>query len=236
MATGDIDFGSIPDPLREPSSRAPSVAAGAKAAALDIPPPPALDEPSPTRAEASRSRWIATFAGVLWIAVMVVAVLGLRPDLLRLPVLVQLGLWTVALPFGLAVALRPRASGWPAGVVALRVALAALVGVFAGLALWPVSGTESPLTARTVGVCLSLAFLLAVPPLAAAVVVLRRAFVNAPALRGAVVGAVCGLAGSVGIHSHCPVVTTSHVLLAHGLPVVLLAAVGVLFGIRRGRV
>jgi hypothetical protein len=31
-------------------------------------------------------------------------------------------------------------------------------------------------------------------------------------------------------------VTTSHVLLAHGLPVVLLAAVGVLFGIRRGRV
>ncbi len=224
MATGDIDFGSIPDPLREPISREPAA------------PPPAPDEPSPTRDQTAVRRWIAIASGVLWIAVVVAFGLGLRPDLVRAPVLVQLGLWTVALPIGLVVALRPRASGWPAGVIALRLALAALIGVFVGLALWPVSGVEAPFTAKTVGVCLSFAFVLAVPPLLGAVVVLRRAFLNAPALRGAVVGAVCGLAGSVGIHSHCPVVTTSHVLVAHGLPVLLLAAAGLLFGILRGRV
>ena len=229
MATGDIDFGSIPDPVRAPSSRplhAPPPAA----------PPSVPHEPSLTRAESARRRWIAALAGVLWIASIVAFGLGLRPDLLRPEVLVQLSLWTLAVPLGLSVALRPRASGWPPGVIALRVALVALALVFVGLALWPVPGAPAPLTAGSVGVCLSFALVLAVPPLVGAIVVLHRAFLNAPALRGAIVGAVCGLAGSVGIHSHCPVVTTGHVLLAHGLPVLVLGVAGVFFGIRRGRV
>lgn len=224
MATGDIDFGSIPDPVREPSSR-PLPA-----------PPPTPDEPSPTRDQSARRRAVAVLAAVIWIAAVVAFGLGFRPDLLRPEVLVQLSLWTIAVPLGLSVALRPRASGWPPGVIALRVALVGIAVAFVGLALWPVPGVSAPLTAGSVGVCLSLALVLAVPPLAFAIFVLHRAFLNAPALRGAVVGAVCGLAGSVGIHSHCPVVTTGHVLLAHGLPVLVLGVAGALFGIRRGRV
>lgn len=227
MATGDIDFGDIPDPLHaDPQRRAPD----------PPPPPPAPAEPSPTRAEGSRRRLAAIALSVAWIAGFVIVILGVRPDLAQLPVILQLVAWTIALPIGLSVALLPRASGFPPGVVAVRATLVAIVVLFVGLALLPVSGLEADPTVATVGVCLSFALLLALAPLTGAVVVLRSAFINAPILRGALVGAVCGLAGSVGIHAHCPVVTASHVLLAHGLPVAVLAALGALLGVRRGRV
>lgn len=224
MATGDIDFGDIPDPLRGRAPRPPPE------------PPQAPSDASPTRAESARRRLVAVGLSLVWLAGFVVLILGLRPDLVRPGVIVQLTSWTFALPLGLFVALRPRASGWPPGVTAVRAALLGIFALFVGLALLPITGMEVPTTFQTVGVCLSFALVLALPPLALAALVLRRALVNAPALRGALVGAVCGLAGSVGIHAHCPVVTVSHVLLAHGLPVAALAAVGALFGHRRGRV
>lgn len=224
MATGDIDFRDIPDPLRAAAPRPPPE------------PPPAPVEASPTRRESARRRVVTIGLCLVWIAAFVVLVLGLRQDLLRPPVILQLSAWTLALPLGLFVALSPRSSGFPPGVVALRSTLLGLLALFVGLAIFPVAGLEAPTTVATIGVCLSFAMLLALPPLVGAALVLRRAFVNAPALRGALVGAVCGLAGSIGIHSHCPVVTVSHVLVAHGLPLVLFAGLGALFGLRRGRV
>ncbi len=224
MATGDIDFSDIPDPVRDGAPRAPPE------------PPPAPLHASPTRSESARRRGIVIGLCLVWIAALVVLVLGLRPDLLRAPVIVQLSAWTLALPLCLFVALSPRSSGFPPGVVALRSTLLGLLALFVGLALVPLTGVEAQPTIATIGGCLSFAMLLALPPLVGAALVLRSAFVNAPVLRGALVGAVCGLAGSIGIHSHCPVVTASHVLVAHGLPLLLCAALGALFGLRRGRV
>jgi hypothetical protein len=219
----DIDsFADIPDPFR-PSRARPT------------PPPPPVDEPSPTRNESSRRRAVAIAVGAAWVVALTLG-LGLRPDLVRVEILAQLAVWTFALPVGLAIALRPGTHGFPPGATALRLGLAGVAASFVGLALLPVTGQEMPISPRSVGVCLSIALTLALPSLVAAVIVLRHAFVNAPVLRGALVGAACGLAGSVGIHSHCPVVTVSHVLLAHGLPVALFAAAGAIFGARAGRV
>jgi hypothetical protein len=222
MTTGEIDrFAEIPDPLRSGPARPP-------------PEPVPPSEPSPTRAERGRRFWIAGVFSVVWV-VLFALFLGIRPDLARAEVLGQVAAWTLALPLGLFIALRPRATGWPPGITALRIGLVGLVFVFVGLAVMPVEGTEAPLSFKTVRGCLSLAFVFGLLPLLVAAVVLRGAFLNAPALRGALVGAVCGLAGSAGIHSHCVVVSVSHVLLAHGLPIVIFAALGAFFGIRRGR-
>jgi hypothetical protein len=224
MSTDELDrlFADIPDPVRDGGARSPP--------AME---PPA--EAAPTRAESAQRRWIAVALGAVW-AVAFVFVLGVRTDVLGGKVLVQIIAWTLALPLGLSLALRPREGGWPAGVAAQRAGLIALLAVFIGLSLIPIEGMEAPLSFRTVRGCASFALLIGLPSLLCATFVLKRSFLNAPALRGAVVGAVCGMAGAVGIHTHCPVVTTSHVLLAHGLPIVVFAALGALFGARRGRV
>ncbi|MFO0593160.1 MAG: NrsF family protein [Polyangiaceae bacterium] len=224
MAPPDLDLDAIPDPLTD-----------ADLGAIPVPPPLAITEPSPTRAATSRRRLVVVIASAIWVASIAVLYLGLRSDLHNPPVLLQLGGFTIALPIGLAAALRPRADGLPMRVAAARVVGVAIVLVFVVLALWPVAGMEVPLAPRTVLPCLSFALAMAVAPLAGAAVVLRGAFVSAAGLRGALVGAACGLAGAIGIHAHCPLVTSSHVLIAHGSPVLLLAALGAWIGLRRGR-
>lgn len=222
MTTGELDrFADIPDPLRGAAPRPPPL-------------PELPSEPSPTRDQRARRGWLALAVSAVWL-VLFALLLGPRPDLARTEILLRLAAWTLALPLGLFVALRPRSNGWPLGITALRLGLVALVAVFVGLALLPAEGSQAPLSFTTVRGCLLVTLLFGLPPLAVAALVLRGAFLNAPALRGAVVGAVCGLAGAAGIHSHCVVVTDSHVLLAHGLPIVLFAAIGAFLGIRRGR-
>lgn len=224
MATRDeLGFADIPDPAGAAAPRPTTPAA-------------APDEPSPTRAESARRRWIAVAIGAGWIAVLLAARLGFRDDLWTAPVLAQLAVWALALPAGLALALRPARDGWPARATLVRAGLVAIVAAFVGLAFLPVDGQEVSLSTDTVAFCLSSALVLALPAAVGAAVVLRRALLNAPALRGAVIGAVIGLAGTTAVHAHCPVVTTSHVLIAHGLPIAIFAALGALAGRWRGRV
>jgi hypothetical protein len=49
------------------------------------------------------------------------------------------------------------------------------------------------------------------------------------------IGAIAGLAGAVGVHAHCPLAAMAHVLVAHGLPIVLGAAVGAVAAALGGR-
>lgn len=223
MWTGDTDpFADIPDPLGGGEAR-------------PVPAPQVPAEPSPTRAGVTARRAAALAIGAAG-AIGLALVLGLRADLLAPGVLVQLGLWTLAVPASFAIALRPRAGGFPAGVAAVRIGVVSLAGLFVGLALLPLEGLEVPLTPRTVRFCLSFGALAGLPALIGAAIVLRRSFLNAPALRGAFVGAAIGLAGAISIHAHCPVVSASHVILAHGLPILVFGAFGALFGALRGRV
>ncbi|MEZ4301907.1 MAG: NrsF family protein [Polyangiaceae bacterium] len=221
MSIDTEPFADIPDPVARSVSRP-----------IPEPLPPA--ERSLTRRQTSLYRTLALALGAGW-AVAVALYYGLRPDLLRAEILFQLATWTIAMPAGLALAVRPRPGGFPAGILALRLGLAALPTLFIALALLPVDGVEVKLSFRSVKWCMSRSLVTALPSMIGALVVLRGAFLNAPVLRGAVVGAVCGLAGTVAIHSHCPVVTPSHIVFAHGLPIVVFGALGALSARFRGR-
>jgi hypothetical protein len=76
---------------------------------------------------------------------------------------------------------------------------------------------------------------IAAGPLAAAAFFLRGAFLSAPGWRGAAVGALAGLAGSIGIHAHCPCQGITHLLFAHGTVIVAGAAAGGALGRIGGR-
>jgi hypothetical protein len=97
------------------------------------------------------------------------------------------------------------------------------------------AGPEVPLSWATVRGCLGIANLMALGPLVGAVVFLRRSLTSAPALRGGAVGALAGLWGTIGVHAHCPIQTTSHLVVAHGLSIAAGAAVGAVLGRVLGR-
>lgn len=189
-------------------------------------------ERSPSRRE--RRLRIAAGAGlaIAWLA-LVASEAGLHlgsPTTVR-----QLALWAVAGAIALALTVR-----WsrrrPAGVSTLRAVVAGVFTAFvAGALMSPSTGSETPLAWASTQPCASLALLFAAGPLVAAGVLARRAFVSAPAWRGAALGAVCGLAGSLGVHAHCPLSSAGHVIVAHGLSIALGAGLGAAFGATRGR-
>jgi hypothetical protein len=76
---------------------------------------------------------------------------------------------------------------------------------------------------------------LAAGPIALAAVVARRALPVHAAWRGAILGGLGGLLGSIAIQAHCPVDACAHVVIAHGAPLVLGALLGAAFGSRYGR-
>lgn len=198
----------------------------------EVPPPPS--GPSLTRDQRARRLRVAAFLSAAWVIAFAV-LLGIRPDAAQPAIAAQLGAWSAAVPFGLLVALRTTASGFPPGVRAVAIGLAVLAALFAGLAELPAGGHKANLSVDTVRGCATVALVFALPPAGMAAFVLRRGFLNAPALRGALVGAVCGLSGAAGVHAHCQVVTPSHVLVAHGLSILMAAAAGALLGARFGR-
>jgi hypothetical protein len=77
---------------------------------------------------------------------------------------------------------------------------------------------------------------MALGPLVAAALLLRRSFLAAAGWRGAAVGALAGLAGTLGVHAHCPCATVGHLLAAHGPSIAVGAVLGGVFGLARGRV
>jgi hypothetical protein len=68
-----------------------------------------------------------------------------------------------------------------------------------------------------------------------AALIFRRAIIGSPAWRGAAIGALCGLGGTIGIHMHCATPDLRHVLASHGLPIILGAALGAVAGRIGGR-
>jgi hypothetical protein len=216
------DFGSIPDP----------------AAGLGVRPPPSPvppSDPSPTRAERRRRSLIALGFGVAWV-VFLVWRLGLRGNIADGGLLASLALWTLVSGGGLALALRPNARGLPPSLRVVQIILLALAALYvAGVLVRDATAPDVPIHWGNVLGCLSCAHLLAAGPLVVAALMLRRSFLSFPAWRGAVVGAACGFGGAIGIHAHCSVETASHVLVAHGLVIVISAALGAVLGARQGR-
>jgi hypothetical protein len=191
------------------------------------------DEPSLTRLARERRGRIALATASLWV-VLVAWTIGLRGDLERVEVVVPLALWTLLAGFSLLFCLRSRARGLPAGVRAVQAIVVAIpLGFMLSVAL--ATSPDEPSPAGSTAVCVALASGIALAPLALAALVLWRSFLSAPAWRGAAIGVVCGLSGTVGIHAHCPSSALFHVALGHGLPIALGALLGAVAGALRGR-
>lgn len=221
----------IPDPVAHPVAHPAAHLAARPAPASAEPAPPA--EPSLTRPERARRLALALLASLAWICGGV-ALKGLRRDLASPDIAVPLALLLVGAGAALWLTLRPRQRGLPAGVrVVQAVALGAPLA-FAALVLVGAHPDE-PTRENSTLPCLLLATEWFLVPFALAAFLLRRSFLTAPGWRGAAMGAVCGLAGSIAIQAHCRYASPFHVLVAHGLPVVVGAALGALAGSLRGR-
>jgi hypothetical protein len=216
------DFGSIPDP-----------AGGLTSRPTPAPLPPG--DPSPTRDQRRRRNLIAVGFGIAWV-VFLVWRLGVRGNIGDAGLLTSLGLWTLLGAGGLALALRPNARGLPPSLRAVQIILLALAALYvAGVLVRDSAAPNVPIHWANIVGCLSWAHILAIGPLVVAAMIFRRSFLSFPAWRGAVVGAACGLGGAIGIHAHCAVETASHVLVAHGMVIVISALLGAVLGARQGR-
>jgi hypothetical protein len=210
----------IPDPAERASARP-----------FPDPVPPA--ERSPTRAERSRRAGAALAFSVAWLGA-VVLVLGFRADLSTLAAAGPIAAWALGGAALLWFVLRPGARGLPAGVRVVQHAVWIVPATYAlGAAL--VASPEGPLSWASVRTCLALSTLMALGPLTAAALFLRGSFLSAPGWRGAAVGGLAGLAGSIGIHAHCPLHSVGHLLAAHGTAIVVGAAAGAALGRLGGR-
>jgi hypothetical protein len=211
----------IPDPAERIARRPAPEAA-----------PPA--ERSPTRRERSLLSAIALVLSAIWL-VAGAAELGLRQDLGAPAIGAPLALLMLLAGAALALTVRPRHRGLPAGLRALRAAVLALPAAFVALVLIGARWDE-PAPPGSTAPCLLIAGGLSLVPIALAALVLQRSFLSAPAWRGAAVGAICGLAGAIVIQAHCPYTAAAHVVLAHGLPILGGAALGAAAGTLGGRV
>lgn len=213
---------AIPDPLR----RRPPPAV--------TPAPPA--EPSPTRADRQRRAVIGLAAAVTWVVVLS-ALLGLRKDLGSPAVALPLVAWALVCAAGFFLVVGPGERGMPR---AARVAQAVVVLVplaFVLLSLPALLGARTvPFSWPKTGRCVTWANVIAAVPLLCATLVFRRALLGSPVWRGAAIGALCGLGGTIGIHLHCGMLEVAHVFTAHGLPMVLGAGLGAGLGAVGGRV
>lgn len=212
----------IPDPAAFLAARPPPLEAKAPA------------ERSATRPQRERGRALAVAASLTWTAGSL-ALWGLRPDLRTPAVVIPLAAWTLLAAGALRIALRPRTRGLPWAPWAVQ---AALIAVPTGFALSALVGADlrEPLLEGSTLPCALAGAQIALVPLALAALTLRRSFLSAPAWRGAAVGAACGLIGAFGIHAHCAYAAGAHVLVAHGLPILLCALLGAAAGALGGRV
>jgi hypothetical protein len=219
---GDLAaLADIPDPVRGAAPPVPEAAAPA--------------EPSPTRAQRRRRLIIGLVLGLSWVAALTLKK-GLRPELTP-SLLLELGLWSVMAVVALAVALYPGQRGVSLRVSLLGAAFLGLPAFFLVTALaWSMDAPPVPLTLPTWGGCMSLATGIGLGPLLISLYLFRRAFVAAAPWRLGLLGAVCGLAGTIGCQAHCPLGHAfSHVSLAHGLPILVGALAGLAWGHWRGR-
>jgi hypothetical protein len=203
----------IPDPVRSREAAPPAMATPAT--------------PSRTRNQRRTLGITLTLAAVFWVLV-VLFFEGTRADLEAPAILAQLAIWTVTGAIALAVALRPSARGLPPKVRVLQAALVGAVLTFAVVAV--ALAPSSPMDWWGSRACVGLSSLMSLGPLGLAALALRRSLAGAATWQGAAIGAVSGLAGTIGVHAHCPVQASMHVLLAHGFPIALGAAVGALLG------
>lgn len=210
-------LGEIPDPA----------AAASPAAPLRL---PSLPEAA-TRSVVQRRRAAALIGGLSWLGVHL-AVYGIRTDLSGLPltyVAAQIALPVLLATGSLLVALGSGKLGL--GLKIGLVSSLALLGPisFCLIALGaPVPRVPEPGTLVDTVLCFDITVAWVAVPLLCAAITLRGAFAAGARWRSALVGAGIGLFAGATMNLHCPNVAPAHMLLGHGLAVVIAAALGAL--------
>jgi hypothetical protein len=218
----DLSFlKEIPDPL-----------AGAPVAPA---PAPRFSAPSPPRSQTQRRRVAALGIGIGWLCTHL-AVYGIRSDFARLPVeyvALQIVLPAVIGAASLLLAVAPGKLG-----LGLAVSVVSGFAVLGPLSFWLCAALLNPPYPASddllqtgkfwLGalVCLDITLAWAAAPLLFAALTLRRAFPSGAGWRSGLVGAALGLLSGAAINLHCPNVNQGHMLLGHGIPIVVAALVG----------
>lgn len=220
-------FGDVPDPF-----------AGSSAPARAVRLPELA--PSPARTQVRNRRLAALVGSLAWIAVHVAA-FGVRRDLGQLPLAYVVG--QILLPFAFAVLALVVALGSGKLGLGMRLALVislAVIGpasfaLIAAGAPAPGDVTADAASPGATMLCFDLTLAWAAVPLLLAVITLRGAFAAAARWRSALVGAGIGLFAGATINLHCSNVAPIHMLLGHGLPVIIATLAGALLLALRAR-
>lgn len=205
------------------------------------PPPPALGSSlrvpelvaSPTRELVRRRRLAAMIGSGAWLLTHLI-VYGVRTDFKGLSPLYVAA--QILLPFLVAVASLFAALSFG------KLGLGAKVGLISGLALLgplafclvafgaPVPYAPGADAESLLGilVCFDITVAWTAVPLLCAGLTLRGAFATGVRWRSALVGAAVGLFAGATMNLHCPNVAPIHVLVGHGLPVVVATLLGAL--------
>jgi hypothetical protein len=177
---------------------------------------------------------------VAWVSVHL-AVLGVRRDLGELPTLYLLA--QVFLPFLVAVLSLFIALGSGKLGLGLKVGLVSALAVL-GPASFVLIAVGAPIpgeiptgvaTLLAIFICFDITVAWAGVPLLLAALTLRGAFAASAAWRSALVGAGAGLFAGATMNLHCANVAPMHMLLGHGVPVILATLAGALLLVFRAR-
>ena len=193
---------------------------------------------SPLAAPARRATALVPWA--LLLAVVVLAVWGLRADFSEVGVWRLWGASAVQLVLAIAIASAAIAESVPgrlrsvAAHLTLAGAAAAVVSATT-LLTFAASGTVVPaaFSARYFWICLTHPLLLGLPALAVLGIMAERGLTSRPVVAGALAGLGAGLVSDASWRLYCHVSDPGHVLAAHAGAVVALTAIGVVGGWRR---
>ncbi len=213
-------FGDIPEP---------SPAAGGSSPALRL-----LElGASPARALVRKRRQAALSGSAAWLLTHL-AVYGIRTDFHGLPPLYVAA--QILLPFLFAVASLYAALSYGKLGLGLKIGLVSGLTVLGPLAFCliafgaPVPHATGPGAASPLGilVCFDITVAWTLLPLLCAALTLPGAFASGARWRSALLGAALGLFAGATMNLHCPNVAPLHVLMGHGLPVIVATVLGAL--------
>lgn len=216
-------FGEIGDPFAD-DARAPIRPMDRPAADLAR---------SPTRSRMRALRAIALVLALVYDAAWVVFH-ERRADLASASswsLVVGIAIPLAAAALGLVAALRPgpRGLGHPAWKLATLAVGGPIVFLLGTLIVAPPGGQDA-LFWRHAAICMAVTALLALGPMALGLWVFRNAFAAVAGWRTAALGIAAGGLAAATMSLACPITAATHVILGHGLVMVVAALIGALLG------
>jgi hypothetical protein len=192
--------------------------------------------PPPARRAVAVALWIPVAIG------LVLALLGLRPDMPSLGVSMTVIQLAIEAALGLALVTLALAESIPGRGPARSRALAAIATAVVVVVVQaavtrgasPGISVPNPLTSHGPA-CFALQVLVGIPALAIVAVLVVRAAPLRAAMAGVLGGAGVGLVADGIYRLHCPITDLRHVLVWHGAAAVLLALAGLVGGLTWGR-